>query len=90
MSRSPVEGLQGFIGNLDLTHSLMIVAMLVIVILMVFAIFIRVRSIKKPGMLANEKKEEEERKRKRRRNDLRALASFSRQEDCLNHFIDFL
>jgi hypothetical protein len=67
MSRSPVEGLKGFIGNLDLTHSLMIVAMLVTVILMAFAIFIRMRSIKKPGMLANEKKEEEEREEKKKK-----------------------
>jgi opacity protein-like surface antigen len=64
MSRSPVEGLKGFIGDLDLTHSLMIVALLVTVIIMAFAIFIRMRSIKKPGMLANEEKEEEEREEK--------------------------
>jgi hypothetical protein len=64
MSRSPVEGLKGFIGDLDLTHSLMIVALLVTVIVMAFAIFIRMRSIKKPGMLANEEKEEEEREKK--------------------------
>jgi opacity protein-like surface antigen len=64
MSRSPVEGLKGFIGDLDLTHSLMIVALLVTVIIMAYAIFIRMRSIKKPGMLANEEKEEEEREKK--------------------------
>jgi hypothetical protein len=64
MSRSPVAGLQGFIGDLDLTHSLMIIAMLVTVILMTYAIFVRMRSIKKPDMLANEKKEEEEREEK--------------------------
>ena len=64
MSRSPVEGLQGFIGNLDLTHSLMIVAMLVTVIIMAFAVFIRMRSIKKPDMLAKEEEEEEEREEK--------------------------
>jgi hypothetical protein len=67
MSRSPVEGLKGFIGNLDLTHSLMIMAMLVTVILMAFAIFIRMRSIKNPDMLANEKKEEEEREEKQKK-----------------------
>jgi hypothetical protein len=64
MSRSPVEGLTGFIGNLDLTHSLMIVAMLVTVIIMAFAIFVRMRSIKKPEMLANEEEEEVEREEK--------------------------
>ena len=64
MSRSPVEGLKGFIGDLDLTHSLMIVAMLVTVIIMAFAIFIRMRSIKKPDMLANEEEEEVEREEK--------------------------
>jgi hypothetical protein len=64
MSRTPVEGLKGFIGDLDLTHSLMIIAMLVTVIIMAYAVFIRMRSIKKPEMLANEKKEEEEREEK--------------------------
>ncbi len=64
MSRSPVEGLQGFIGDLDLTHSLMIVAMLVTVIIMAFAIFIRMRSIKNPDMLANEEEKEVEREEK--------------------------
>jgi hypothetical protein len=64
MSRSPVEGLKGFIGDLDLTHSLMIVALLVTVIIMAFAIFIRMRSIKKPDMLANEEEEEVEREEK--------------------------
>ncbi len=64
MSRSPVEGLKGFIGDLDLTHSLMIVGLLVTVIIMAFAIFIRVRSVKKPDMLANEEKEEEDKKEK--------------------------
>lgn len=67
MSRSPVEGLKGFIANLDLTHSLMIIAMLVTIILMAFAIFIRMRSIKKPEMLANEKKEEDEREEKKKK-----------------------
>ena len=64
MARSPVEGLKGFIGDLDLTHSLMIVAMLVIVILMAFGVFIRMRSAKRPDMLANEEKEEEDREKK--------------------------
>lgn len=65
MARSPVEGLQGFIGDLDLAHSLMVVAMLVTVIIMTFAIFIRMRSIKKPDMLANEEEELEEKSRKK-------------------------
>ena len=64
MSRSPVEGLKGFIGDLDLTHSLMIVSMLVTVIIMAFAIFVRMRSIKKPDMLAHEEEEEVEREEK--------------------------
>jgi len=66
MSRSPVEGLKGFIGDLDLTHSLMIVAMLVTVVIMAFAIYIRMRSIKKPDMLANEDEEEQEEKQKKK------------------------
>jgi large-conductance mechanosensitive channel len=65
LARSPVEGLKGFIGDLDLTHSLMIVAMLVIVILMAFAVFIRVRSAKRPDMLANEEEEEEDKEKKK-------------------------
>jgi len=64
MSRSPVEGLKGFIGDLDLTHSLMIVAMLVTISIMAFAIFVRMRSIKKPDMLAHEEEEEVEREEK--------------------------
>ena len=67
MSRSPVEGLKGFIGDLDLTHSLMVVAMLVTVIIMAFAIYIRMRSTKKPDMLANEEEEEEEREEKQKK-----------------------
>ncbi len=67
MSRSPVEGLKGFIGDLDLTHSLMVVAMLVTVVIMAFAIYIRMRSIKKPDMLANEEDEEEEREEKQKK-----------------------
>jgi hypothetical protein len=77
MSRTPVEGLKGFIGDLDLTHSLMIVAMLVTVILMAFAIFVRMRSTKNPDMLANEKKEEDEREEKLKKKCVRPRCSFS-------------
>lgn len=65
MDRMPVEGGQGFIGNLDLTHSLMVVGLIVSFIVVLFALFIRFRAQKRPEILAIEEEEEPEEEEKK-------------------------
>lgn len=59
MSLAPVMGGKGFIDGLDLTHSMMVVGLIVAVLVMLFAIFIRMRAMKRPDLLAVEEEEEE-------------------------------
>ncbi|MDD1748180.1 MAG: carboxypeptidase regulatory-like domain-containing protein [Methanomassiliicoccales archaeon] len=49
----------GFIDGLDLTHSMMVVALIVVVLLMLFALFIKVRAMRRPELLAKEDEEKE-------------------------------
>ncbi|MCU0860771.1 MAG: carboxypeptidase-like regulatory domain-containing protein [Methanomassiliicoccales archaeon] len=63
MVRQPMQGGEGFIDGLDLTHSMMVVALVVAILLMLFALFIRARAADRPEILAKEEEEpEEERK----------------------------
>lgn len=63
MTREPVQGGEGFINDLDLTHSMMVVGLIVSLLLMLFALFIRMRGAKRPELLAKEEEEPEEKKK---------------------------
>jgi len=54
------SGGDGFIKGLDLTHSMMVVALIVVMLLMIFAIFIRMRVMKRPDLLARDEEEKEQ------------------------------
>gem|GEM_PF-645334 len=58
MERVAVPGTRGFIDDLDLTHSLMVVALIVAVLVMLSALFLYSRARKKPSILAIEEEEE--------------------------------
>jgi hypothetical protein len=60
MNPDQISGDGGFIDGLDLTHSMMVVALIVVMLMMVFAIFVRMRVIKRPELLAKEEEEKEE------------------------------
>jgi hypothetical protein len=60
MSREPNSGSSGFIDGLDLTHSMMVVALIVVVLLMLFGLFIKIRATKRPELLAKEEEEKEQ------------------------------
>jgi hypothetical protein len=62
MVRQPVQGGEGFIAGLDLTHSMMVVGLIVSLLLMLFALFIKLRSSSHPGLLAKEESEENKEK----------------------------
>jgi hypothetical protein len=62
LDRKPVEGGGGFIPGFDLPHSLMIVGFCLAIAILLFAIYIRYRVLKKPEMLAIEREEEEKTK----------------------------
>lgn len=49
----------GFIADLDLTHSMMVVALIVVMLLMIFALFVKMRVQKRPELLAKEEEEKE-------------------------------
>jgi hypothetical protein len=59
MARDQSSNNDGFITNLDLTHSMMVVALIVVMLLMVFALFVRMRIQKRPELLAKEEEEKE-------------------------------
>lgn len=67
MRPEAVQGGKGFIDGLDLTHSLMVVGLIVAVLVMLFALFIRARAIKRPDLLAKEEAEEEEEEKEPKR-----------------------
>ena len=52
MQLAPVEGLRGFIGDLDLTHSLMVVGLVIAILMTIVALFIRSKGAKNPKLLA--------------------------------------
>ncbi len=58
MEPDQTSGDGGFIDGLDLTHSMMVVALIVVVLLMVFAIFVRWQVLKKPELLARDEEED--------------------------------
>ena len=60
MTRVPVEGLRGFIGDLDLTHSLMVIGLILALVFMTFALVLRSKANKNPDLLAAEEEEERE------------------------------
>lgn len=60
MTRVPVEGLRGFIGDLDLTHSLMVIGLILALIFMTFALVLRSKANKNPDLLAADEEEERE------------------------------
>ena len=62
LDRKPVEGGGGFIPGFDLSHSLMIVGFCLAIAILLFAIYIRYRVLKKPELLAIEREEEEKTK----------------------------
>jgi len=68
MDRVAVPGTKGFIGDLDLTHSLMVVAMIVSVLVMLIALFLYSRARKKPSILAIEEEEEPKVEKERHKN----------------------
>ena len=59
MDRDQSANNDGFIADLDLTHSMMVVALIVVMLLMVFALFVSMRVQKRPELLAKEEEEEE-------------------------------
>jgi hypothetical protein len=59
MVRDQSSNNDGFIADLDLTHSMMVVALIVVMLLMVFALFVRMRVQKRPELLAKEEEEKE-------------------------------
>jgi hypothetical protein len=59
LNRKPVEGGGGFFPGFDLPHSLMIVGFCVAIAILLSAIYIRYRVLKRPEMLAIEREEEE-------------------------------
>ena len=54
MQLAPVEGLRGFIGDLDLTHSLMVVGLVIAILMTMVALLIRSKGAKNPKLLAFE------------------------------------
>jgi hypothetical protein len=66
LDRVAVPGTPGFIGDLDLTHSLMVVALIMAVLVMLLALFLYSRARKKPSILAIEEEEEPKDKEKRK------------------------
>ena len=59
MSVAPVQGGRGFIGDLDLTHSLMVVGLIVATLVALLALIIRAQAMKRPDLLAKEEEGEE-------------------------------
>ena len=57
MDRDQSANNDGFIADLDLTHSMMVVALIVVMLLMIFALFVRMRVQKRPELLAKEEEE---------------------------------
>jgi hypothetical protein len=64
MDRVAVPGTKGFIDDLDLTHSLMVVALIIAVLVMLLALFLYSRARKNPSILAIEEEEEAKEKEK--------------------------
>ncbi|HTY47657.1 MAG TPA: carboxypeptidase-like regulatory domain-containing protein [Methanomassiliicoccales archaeon] len=62
MQYAPTEGLRGFIGSLDLTHSLMVVALIITLIVIGVAFVVRSKAGKDPDLLAFDEEEEKEEK----------------------------
>ncbi len=62
MQLTPVEGLPGFIDGLDLTHSLMVVGLIMALGMVAVAFFVISKGKKNPDLLAVPEEEEEEEK----------------------------
>ncbi|MEM0449678.1 MAG: carboxypeptidase-like regulatory domain-containing protein [Methanomassiliicoccales archaeon] len=59
MMRRPMQGGDGFIEGMDLTHSMMVVALFLAIFLMFFSLFVQAKGASKPDLLAKEEESED-------------------------------